>query len=92
MRLRDLAWQLKAPSFSPLVTFFTLLFHAPLDVQVSEELRQEFVELWEANAHGPLAVRNHVIASVCPQIFGLFTVKVPNMGDRRLYINSSHVQ
>ncbi|CAN0023866.1 unnamed protein product, partial [Scytosiphon promiscuus] len=44
--------------------------------QVSEELRQEFVELWEANAHRPLAVRNHVIASVCPQIFGLFTVKL----------------
>ncbi|CAM9666352.1 unnamed protein product, partial [Hapterophycus canaliculatus] len=41
-----------------------------------EELRQEFVELWEANAHRPLAVRNHVIASVCPQIFGLFTVKL----------------
>lgn len=45
-------------------------------VQVSEELRQEFVELWKANAHRPLAVRNHVVASVCPQIFGLFTVKV----------------
>ncbi|CAM9825847.1 unnamed protein product, partial [Ectocarpus fasciculatus] len=44
--------------------------------QVSEELRQEFVELWEANAHRPLAVRNHVIASVCPQVFGLFTVKL----------------
>ncbi|CAN0121637.1 unnamed protein product [Ectocarpus sp. 4 AP-2014] len=41
-----------------------------------EELRQEFVELWEANAHRPLAVRNHVIASVCPQVFGLFTVKL----------------
>lgn len=45
-------------------------------MQVSEELRQEFVEVWEANAHRPLAVRNHVIASVCPQVFGLFTVKV----------------
>lgn len=45
-------------------------------MQVSEELRQEFVELWEANSHRPLAVRNHVIASVCPQVFGLFTVKV----------------
>ncbi|CAM9904658.1 unnamed protein product [Ectocarpus sp. 12 AP-2014] len=44
--------------------------------RVSEELRQEFVQLWEANAHRPLAVRNHVIASVCPQVFGLFTVKL----------------
>ncbi|CAN0335277.1 unnamed protein product, partial [Ascophyllum nodosum] len=44
--------------------------------QVSEELRQEFVDLWKANAHRPLAVRNHIVASVCPQIFGLFTVKL----------------
>lgn len=44
--------------------------------QVSEELQQEFADLWKANAHRPLAVRNHIVASVCPQIFGLFTVKV----------------
>ncbi|CAB1103664.1 unnamed protein product [Ectocarpus sp. CCAP 1310/34] len=51
-------------------------WRARLRAVVSEELRQEFVELWEANAHRPLAVRNHVIASVCPQVFGLFTVKL----------------
>ncbi|CAM9567362.1 unnamed protein product, partial [Discosporangium mesarthrocarpum] len=47
-----------------------------LSSQVSEELRNEFEELWRANSHRPLAVRNHIVASVCPQIYGLFMVKL----------------
>ncbi|CAM9762668.1 unnamed protein product, partial [Phaeothamnion confervicola] len=47
-----------------------------LSGQVPDEIRQEFELLWADNAHRPLAVRNHVVASVCPQIYGLFPVKL----------------
>jgi hypothetical protein len=44
--------------------------------QVPPLLASEFEEIWRSNRHRPLAVRNHLIASICPQIYGLFAVKL----------------
>jgi hypothetical protein len=45
-------------------------------VQVPAVLCSEFEEIWRSNRHRPLAVRNHLIACICPQIYGLFAVKL----------------
>jgi DNA helicase MCM9 len=46
------------------------------DSSVSNELRDEFAAVWQDNSTRPLAVRNLIVASVCPQIYGLFSVKL----------------
>ena len=41
---------------------------------------REFEEFWSAHgvdAGTPLLARNHIVASVCPQLFGLEMVKLP---------------
>ncbi|CAM9780826.1 unnamed protein product [Chrysoparadoxa australica] len=43
---------------------------------VSKELALEFAEMWRKGQGTPLRVRNELVASVCPQVYGLFTVKL----------------
>ncbi|KAG5184881.1 MCM2/3/5 family-domain-containing protein [Tribonema minus] len=43
---------------------------------VSDELKAEFEQLVAQHASAPLALRNTLVASICPQIYGLFAVKL----------------
>ncbi|XP_037699843.1 DNA helicase MCM9 isoform X2 [Choloepus didactylus] len=43
---------------------------------VDEEVRKEFEDFWENYKSDPFAGRNEILASLCPQIFGLYLVKL----------------
>ncbi|KAJ7341882.1 hypothetical protein JRQ81_007523 [Phrynocephalus forsythii] len=43
---------------------------------IDEEVRKEYEEFWEKHRHNPLEGRNEILASMCPQIFGLYLVKL----------------
>ena len=43
---------------------------------VTDELRNEFENFWQENKDNPLEGRNHIIASLCPQIFGCYVIKL----------------
>lgn len=43
---------------------------------VTDELRTEFDNFWQEHRDNPLEGRNHIIASMCPQIFGCYVVKL----------------
>ncbi len=43
---------------------------------ISDDLHEEFSELWRNHSNHPIAVRNFIVACVCPQIFGLFDIKI----------------
>ncbi|XP_062835563.1 DNA helicase MCM9 isoform X3 [Anolis carolinensis] len=45
-------------------------------VIIDEEVRKEFEDFWEKHRNDPLAGRNEILASLCPQIFGLYLVKL----------------
>lgn len=45
-------------------------------VVVTEELKREFAEFWEKHKDSPLQARNHILASFCPQVYGLYVVKL----------------
>ncbi|NXC34652.1 MCM9 helicase, partial [Campylorhamphus procurvoides] len=45
-------------------------------VVIDEEVRKEFEEFWEKHRNDPLAGRNEILASLCPQVFGLYLVKL----------------
>ncbi|XP_029187907.2 DNA helicase MCM9-like [Acropora millepora] len=45
-------------------------------VVVTEELKREFAEFWETHKDSPLQARNHILASFCPQVYGLYVVKL----------------
>ncbi|EEC15192.1 DNA replication licensing factor, putative, partial [Ixodes scapularis] len=45
-------------------------------VDVSAKMRKEFEEFWESHKSCPLVGRNLILASVCPQVYGLFLVKL----------------
>ncbi|KAM9154414.1 DNA helicase MCM9 isoform 1-T1 [Pangshura tecta] len=45
-------------------------------VIVDEEVQKEFEDFWEKHKHDPLAGRNEILASLCPQVFGLYLVKL----------------
>ncbi|XP_064474807.1 DNA helicase MCM9-like isoform X2 [Ornithodoros turicata] len=44
--------------------------------EVSAELRKEFEEFWQSHRQFPLVGRNKILCSVCPQVYGLFLVKL----------------
>ncbi|XP_046846241.1 DNA helicase MCM9-like [Xenia sp. Carnegie-2017] len=46
------------------------------DAIITEELRNEFQNFWKEHENNPLEGRNHIIASMCPQIFGCYVVKL----------------
>ncbi|KAM6181810.1 DNA helicase MCM9 [Erethizon dorsatum] len=43
---------------------------------VDEEVRKEFEEFWEYYKSDPFAGRNEILASLCPQVFGMYLVKL----------------
>jgi DNA helicase MCM9 len=45
-------------------------------VLVTSDLRQEFDQFWDKNKDNPLTARNLIISSYCPQVFGLYIVKL----------------
>ncbi|KAM3931599.1 DNA helicase MCM9 [Leptodactylus fuscus] len=48
----------------------------PCGVVINEEIRREYEEFWERFKHNPIAGRNEILASLCPQVFGMFVVKL----------------
>jgi len=38
--------------------------------------REEFTSFWQQYQHRPLTARNQILASVCPQVYGLYVVKL----------------
>ncbi|NXM65316.1 MCM9 helicase, partial [Serilophus lunatus] len=45
-------------------------------IVIDEEVRKEFEDFWERHRNDPLAGRNEILASLCPQVFGLYLVKL----------------
>ncbi|NXI43120.1 MCM9 helicase, partial [Galbula dea] len=45
-------------------------------VLIDGEVRREFEDFWEKHRSDPLAGRNEILASLCPQVFGLYLVKL----------------
>lgn len=43
---------------------------------VTEELRHEFADFWQKYTNAPLQARNHILSSFCPQVYGLYAVKL----------------
>lgn len=46
------------------------------NVIVTEELEKEFNDFWERHKEFPFSGRNHILASFCPQVYGLYVVKL----------------
>uniref|UniRef100_A0A0E0L9E0 Probable DNA helicase MCM9 n=1 Tax=Oryza punctata TaxID=4537 RepID=A0A0E0L9E0_ORYPU len=46
------------------------------DLDIPVEIINEFEEFWAASRATPLKGRNSILKGICPQIFGLFTVKL----------------
>ena len=38
--------------------------------------KREFDEFWEKHADSPFTGRNAILASICPQVYGLYAVKL----------------
>ncbi|KAL4853474.1 putative DNA helicase MCM9 [Chlorella vulgaris] len=47
--------------------------------EVPPEAAAAFVQFWQAHAACPLLGRNKIVASVCPELHGLFTVKLATL-------------
>uniref|UniRef100_A0A1B6C633 DNA helicase MCM9 n=2 Tax=Clastoptera arizonana TaxID=38151 RepID=A0A1B6C633_9HEMI len=45
-------------------------------VLLTQDVRDEFALYWKENAHRQLSARNDILASICPQVFGLYVVKL----------------
>ncbi|XP_069929767.1 DNA helicase MCM9 isoform X4 [Oryctolagus cuniculus] len=45
-------------------------------VIMDEEVRKEFEDFWEYYKSDPFAGRNEILASLCPQVFGMYLVKL----------------
>ncbi|XP_036901750.1 DNA helicase MCM9 isoform X1 [Sturnira hondurensis] len=43
---------------------------------LDEEVRKEFEDFWEHYKSDPFAGRNEILASLCPQVFGMYLVKL----------------
>ncbi|XP_078398313.1 DNA helicase MCM9 isoform X1 [Cetorhinus maximus] len=48
----------------------------PSGVIIDEDVRKEFENFWENYKDDPLAGRNEILASLCPQVFGMYVVKL----------------
>ena len=45
-------------------------------ISLTDEIKREFDDFWEGYELRPLCGRNRIIASMCPQVFGLYLVKL----------------
>ncbi|XP_034555269.1 DNA helicase MCM9 [Notolabrus celidotus] len=41
-----------------------------------KDVQREFEEFWESYKHDPFAGRNQILLSLCPQVFGMYVVKL----------------
>jgi len=46
-------------------------------VLVTSETRDEFARYWEGHSHEPLVARNHILASICPQVSTFYVDAFP---------------
>ena len=50
-----------------------------LSAELSSSLtvqKEEIVSFWEKHKNNPLSARNQIVASLCPQVYGLYVVKM----------------
>ncbi|XP_052064164.1 DNA helicase MCM9-like [Mytilus californianus] len=45
-------------------------------VLVNQDLKKEILSFWESRSHQPLTGRNQILTSFCPQVYGLYVVKL----------------
>ena len=45
-------------------------------IAITAELASEYAAFWASHAGHPLAGRNEILAAFCPQVFGLYVVKL----------------
>lgn len=45
-------------------------------VLITEQHKREFIEFWNSYKFSPLEGRNRILASFCPEVFGLYVVKL----------------
>ncbi|XP_063400645.1 DNA helicase MCM9-like [Mytilus trossulus] len=45
-------------------------------VLVNQDLKKEILSFWESHSHQPLTGRNQILTSFCPQVYGLYVVKL----------------
>lgn len=45
-------------------------------IRVTDDLRKDFLAFWEQHRASPMDGRNQILASICPQVFGLYIVKL----------------
>ncbi|XP_052801933.1 DNA helicase MCM9-like [Mya arenaria] len=43
---------------------------------ITQELRDEVAEFWQEHEFSPLTGRNVILASLCPQVYGLYVIKL----------------
>ncbi|KAM6992303.1 DNA helicase MCM9 [Tautogolabrus adspersus] len=41
-----------------------------------KDIQKEFEDFWESYKHDPMAGRNQILLSLCPQVFGMYVVKL----------------
>nr|CAD7261033.1 unnamed protein product [Timema shepardi] len=46
------------------------------NILLTQETRDEIQDFWRQHAHAPLVARNFILASLCPQVYGLYLVKL----------------
>ncbi|XP_039882681.1 DNA helicase MCM9 isoform X1 [Simochromis diagramma] len=44
--------------------------------QLVKDAQEEFEEFWNSYKHNPIAGRNHILLSLCPQVFGMYVIKL----------------
>ncbi|KAL3842593.1 hypothetical protein ACJMK2_020587, partial [Sinanodonta woodiana] len=45
-------------------------------VLITQDIKDEISQFWEKHKYQPLTARNHILASLCPQVYGLYVVKL----------------
>ncbi|XP_069561969.1 DNA helicase MCM9 [Brachyistius frenatus] len=46
------------------------------DALLVKDAQKEFEEFWRSYIHDPIAGRNHILSSLCPQVFGMYVIKL----------------
>ncbi|XP_042246169.1 DNA helicase MCM9 [Thunnus maccoyii] len=41
-----------------------------------EDVQKEFEDFWDSYKHNPIAGRNQILLSLCPQVFGMYVIKL----------------
>ncbi|KAJ2795344.1 DNA helicase mcm9 [Coemansia guatemalensis] len=69
------------PDISVIVRANSVHVHSDQATQVAitDELRAEFCSFWAEHARRPMHARDIIVASMCPQVYGLFYVKLAVM-------------